>query len=875
MLQPLRRLLPANTSASLLRLAALFVGAYALALTISPAVRQRAFEGLGQLRWAHWLGLAVWLGSFVVLHRQVRKHFPHRDIFLVPLVAFLSGWGLLTIWRLTTVFGLRQSLWVAVCTGLFILALRAKDQILPTLRRYKYLILLAGFAITALTIFFGTNPSGIEPRLWLGCCGVYFQPSEILKLLLVIYLAAYLADRQPLTSGWLALLVPTALMTGVALLLLLGQHDLGTAWVFIFIYMIMIYAAAGKRRVLVASLFILVVALIAGYELVGLVHQRVEIWINPWADPSGSGYQIVQGILAVASGGMLGRGPGMGSPGIVPVSHSDFIYTSIVEETGLVGAIALLLLISLLCLRALRISLQARDTYQRYLAIGLCAYLASQSILIIGGNIRMLPLTGVTLPFVSYGGSSLLASFIALLLLCLISNDGINRAAPLPGSRPTLAIAGIIFAAFGTAALTTGWWSLTRGPDLLTRADNARRALSDRYVARGALVDRNREIFSRTTGQRGEYQREYLLPDLANVLGYSHEAFGQSGLEAGLDGILRGEEYQPTLGLWLSHLLYGEPSPGLDVRISLDAELTTLANDLLAGQTGAAVVLEAETGEVLTLASQPGFDPKELNKNWEALSRADDSPLLNRAAQGAYPPGTTLGPFLLAAARSAGVVPQLPTELEFTFNDQRFDCLTNPEGIQSWDVLIASACPGALVQLGLSLGGEQLLALFNDLGFYAAPDLPLELHAEVMPANLDLPEAAAIGQGGLLISPLQMARAICSLSNFGQMTEPKIVLEIEQAGGGWQPFGSLAETRQIVNGTFASGMAQNLSYPALSIWELTGQALGEGGQSYTWYLAGSLADQASADQCVVVLLESDDPVGARSIGRDLLSAARD
>src|SRR3990172_11551180 len=110
MLQPLRRLLLANTSASLLRLAALFVGAYALALTISPAVRQRAFEGLGQLRWAHWLGLAVWLGSFVVLHRQVRKHFPHRDIFLVPLVAFLSGWGLLTIWRVTTLFLFFQSL---------------------------------------------------------------------------------------------------------------------------------------------------------------------------------------------------------------------------------------------------------------------------------------------------------------------------------------------------------------------------------------------------------------------------------------------------------------------------------------------------------------------------------------------------------------------------------------------------------------------------------------------------------------------------------------------------------------------------------------------------------------------------------------------
>ncbi|MEX2162070.1 MAG: FtsW/RodA/SpoVE family cell cycle protein [Anaerolineales bacterium] len=468
--QPFRRLLHASVPASLLGLAALFLTIYAVALTLSPIVRDQVFSGLAQLRWEHWLGLAAWAGSFAILHRQVRKHFPNRDILLLPLVALLSGWGLLTIWRLTLEFGFRQSLWISVCSALFILALRFKDHILPTLRRYKYVVLLAGFAITALTIFLGTNPSGIEPRLWLGCCGLYFQPSEVLKLLLIIYLAAYLADRQPLTSGWLPLLMPTALMTGTALLLLLGQHDLGTAWVFIFIYMVMIFAVAGKRRVLVASLFILAVALFAGYELVGLVHQRVEIWINPWADPSGSGYQIVQGLLAVASGGTLGTGPGLGDPGIVPVAHSDFIYTSIVEETGLVGAIALLLLICLLCLRALRISLQARDSYQRYLAIGLAAYLASQSILIIGGNIRLLPLTGVTLPFVSYGGSSLLASFFALLLLCLISNDSANRAAPLTNPRPTLVIARVFLAAFGAAALLTGWWNVVRGPDLIRNA---------------------------------------------------------------------------------------------------------------------------------------------------------------------------------------------------------------------------------------------------------------------------------------------------------------------------------------------------------------------------------------------------------------------
>jgi cell division protein FtsW (lipid II flippase) len=871
--QPLRRLWTASTAASLFRLAVLFLGAYALALTISPVVRQRGFEGLSQLRWGHWVGLIVWVVSFWILDRQIRKALPFRDVFLVPLVALLSGWGLLTIWRLTTTFGWRQTLWIAVCSALLILALRFKDQILPMLRRYKYLILVAGFAITALTIFFGTNPSAEEPRLWLGGNGLYFQPSEILKLLLIIYLAAYLADRQPLTSGWVALLVPTALMTGAALLLLLGQRDLGTAWVFIFIYTILIYAAAGKRRVLVTSGFILLVALVAGYELVGLVHQRVEIWINPWVDPSGSGYQIVQGLLSVASGGLIGRGPGMGSPGVVPVSHSDFIYTSIVEETGLAGAIALLLIISLLCVRALRISLQARDSYQRYLAIGVCAYFASQSLLIIGGNIRMLPLTGVTLPFVSYGGSSLLASFFALLLLVLISNDSVNRAAALPRSRPTLVIGGLVLGAFGLAAVTTAWWGVVRGPDLLTRTDNVRRAEADRYVPRGALFDRNGLILSNTVGETGDYQRQYLFPDLSNVLGYSEGQLGQSGLEAGLDGILRGEENQPALGLWLNHVLFGQPSPGLDVRLTLDSQLTEAANELLAGELGAAVVLDAENGEILAAASQPGFDPALLAEDWEAITQAEDSPLVNRAVQGAYPPGTALGPFLLAAVRSDGPSPQLPLTTSFEVEGASVDCLFSPTDPQSYDSLIAAACPGASADLGLALGGDRLLELFVNLGFYGTLNLPWELHEQAMPSSLERPEAAAAGQGGLLVSPLQMARAACTLSNFGEIEQPTVVIEIELADGGWQPDGSTTEPKQVFESASATGVAQRLALPTRSIWEYTGQAWGEDGQGFTWYLAGSLPSQEGSRQCTAVLLESDNPGLARAIGRELLSAA--
>lgn len=872
---PLRRLLPASISASLLRLAALFLTLYALALTLSPAVRQHAFLGIGQLRWMHWIGVAVWIASMFWLDRRTRRALPNRDPFLVPVAALLSGWGLLTIWRLTPEFGLRQTLWLAVSAGMFVLALQRKQLVLSTLRRYKYVWLLTGFLITALTFLFGTNPSNIGPELWLGCCGLYFQPSELLKLLLIVYLAAYLADRQPLMSGLLPLLAPTALMTGAALLLLMVQRDLGTAWVFIFIYTILIYIAAGKRRVLLASLVILILALLAGYELVSLVHLRIESWLNPWLDPSGSSYQIVQALLAIANGGLFGRGPGMGSPGFVPVSHSDFIYTSIVEESGLLGAIALLALITFLAVRALRISLHARDAYQRYLAIGLSAYLASQSLLIIAGNIRMLPLTGVTLPFVSYGGSSMLISFFALLLLCLVSHDAVNRSAPLLKGKPTLIIAGGMLAAFGAAALVTGWWSVARGPDLLTRADNARRALSDRYVTRGALLDRNEQLLSQTIGAAGDYNRHYLHPKLGNVLGYSHPQFGQSGLEAGLDPILRGEEDQPALRLWLDHILYGQPSPGLDVKLTLDLNLQLAATQAFAQQHGAAVVLDAASGEILALASQPGFDASTLEADWESLLASADSPLLDRAAQGAYPPGSALGPFLLAAAREQETQMQLPADLTYTLKGQTLQCASRPNDAGDWDQLIAAGCPGALAQLGLALGEQSLMTLLTNLGFYQAPAIPLEIHSQTAPATLSTPGEAATGQGGLLISPLQLALAAAALSNSGHVPAAQLVLEVENPDGGWREYASPPEPASVFGNTAAMGAAQRLANADLGIWEFSARAVGANGRPYIWYLAGSLPSSGGPGRVAVVLLESYNATLARSIGRTLILDALD
>ena len=665
-------LLPDRIQGRLLTLAGIFLGLYSLALTLSPAARARSWDV--EYRWNHWPAFFVWLILFFIAHWQTERFLPKRDPYLLPVAALLSGWGMLTIWRLTPAFGLRQTLWLVVATVVLILGLRLPNH-LAFLRRYKYLWLTGGLFLTLMTLLLGTNPaSGSSPRLWLGCCGVYFQPSEPLKLLLIVYLAAYFADHQPVLrvswskrgddaesaeasasqpsrspSALLALLAPTIFMTGLTILLLLVQRDLGTATIFIVLFAAITYVATGRVFILVVSAVTLCVAGVAGNFLFEVVRLRVDAWLNPWLDPSGGSYQIVQSLLAVANGGLVGRGPGLGYPTLVPISHSDFIFAAILEESGLAGAIGLIALLMLIATSGLRIALNAPDFFRRYLAAGLTAYLVSQSVLIAGGNLRLLPLTGVTLPFVSYGGSSLLTAFISLLLLLKISQSAKTDPALLADSKSHLSLAGFLYGGLAAVALVTGWWAFWRGPALLERTDNPRRSIADRYVHRGALLDRHNKPLAATDGDPGEFTRQFLYPPLSPVIGYTHPVYGQSGLEASLDPYLRGIQGNPGLSVWWNHLLYGQPPPGLDVRLSLDMDLQRTADELLGDHAGALVLLNAQSGEVLVMASHPTFDPNQLDAEWAGLVANPDTPLLNRATQGLYQISDALGSLLEVA----------------------------------------------------------------------------------------------------------------------------------------------------------------------------------------------------------------------------------
>jgi peptidoglycan glycosyltransferase len=393
-------------------------------------------------------------------------------------------------------------------------------------------------------------------------------------------------------------------------------------------------------------------------------------------------------------------------------------------------------------------------------------------------------------------------------------------------------------------------------------------------VPRGALLDRDGQPLSINQGEPGAYTRAYLYPDFSPTLGYSHPIYGQSGLEASLDPILRGEEYQPALAYLMDEWLYGQTPAGLDVRLSLDAALQQQAADLLLGHTGAAVLLDSESGEILLLASSPTYDPHLLEDEeaWEALGSTGPSPLLNRAAQGAYPPGLALAPLLYTAARAQGLVPTEPGELSYPLNETTLDCRTTPIDPVSWAEVLAAGCPGPIARLGLALEAAGMASLFTDLGLYAEPPLRLDVYAPTTVA-IDRPGVAALGRSELRLSPLQLALAASSLTNFGVIPGPHIALAVEQADGVWLDLPALAEARAVLNSPLSTATAQELAGPNLTRWEHSALSTDEEGAVYSWYLAGTLPGAAAERFTIVILLEEDAPTLARTIGSRLLLSA--
>lgn len=382
-----------------------------------------------------WTLLAIWLLCAIPGGLILDRFLPHRDSLLFPLVMFLSGWGLVAIDRLAPTFADRQAIWLIVSVGSMLLV-AVFPHTLGWLRRFRYLLLALALGLLLATIVLGSNPSGIAtaPRLWLRFGPLYLQPSELMKIILVGFLASYLAEQTALSrinrmadnKAHLSarLLGPMLLMSTLSIVILVWQRDLGTAALFFIVYLLLLYLCSGDWKILVGGAVLIVLAGIVAYQLFDVLRLRVDIWLNPWPEADGRAYQIVQSLMAFGAGGIFGTGAGIGSPYYIPVVHSDFMFAALAEEWGLLGVITIVSCIGIICLRGLSIALtNGRRTYHQLFAVGLTMMLTVQAIMIMAGVLKLLPLTGVTLPFMSYGGSSLMVCFLMIGILLRLSAE--------------------------------------------------------------------------------------------------------------------------------------------------------------------------------------------------------------------------------------------------------------------------------------------------------------------------------------------------------------------------------------------------------------------------------------------------------------------
>ena len=482
-------------------------------------------------------------------------------------------------------------------------------------------------------------------RLWVSLGPISFQPGEFAKIALAIFFAAYLAERRELlaTGTWkvgpLHLpeprhLLPIAAAWGVTIVIMVGLNDLGSSLLFFTLFVVMLWVATERAAYLGVGALLFAVGAYMAYRIGVQGETRVERWLDPWADPQGSGYQILQGLYGLTDGGLLGTGLGRGSPDTVPLVETDFIFTALGEELGLFGGTAVLVAYLLLIGAGLRTALRTDNTFEKLLATGLTTILGVQAFIIIGGVTKLVPLTGITLPFVSYGGSSLISNYIILALLIRLSDSAARRRHelpddPTPGERwkalasappphdvatpwPTprwprpgnamnrqiRQLAAGLMVCYVMLFVTLNYWQVGRQEEMNARFDNTRAIRREFDRPRGPIVTADGVVVAQSIenppGSEFSYQRQYPTGELfAGVTGYYTFSFGATQLERTQNAVLTGDTGEQQLRN-LPNLITGGDDSG-SVRLTMRADLQAIARDALGEREGSIVVMNPRT----------------------------------------------------------------------------------------------------------------------------------------------------------------------------------------------------------------------------------------------------------------------------------------
>lgn len=733
--------------------------------------------------------------AFIIFVKTI-MHFLYfkSDELIVNLMLFFMDIGFLFQFRLNQSIAYRQLVFAfvaTICCTLIPLLFKFFTKGYTKYRSFDYLFIFLIFATLLLPFISGTEEV-YGARNWahfniLG--GITFQPSEIAKVLFIFYLASAFSRSKSIYD----LVIPT-MVSFFAILILVAQVDFGGSLIFFSIYLILLFVTTSSKLLLGLGISAITIASIFAYNFVYHVKVRVDIFLDPFASPYNEGMQILQSLFAIGTKAPFGAGFTKGYPSFVPVVESDFIFAGFAEEFGAIFAIFVIMLFFVFFLRGIKISRQSNEKYLILLSLGISCCFALQAFLIIGGNIKLIPLTGVTLPFISYGGTSVFISIIMVTILLRIDLMNLlceDDYKPLQLTRANISKVYMFYAiVYAILIIFMNKVVFIDSPKIISTVYNPRVSIVDDYYVRGEILDRNGETLAYSKrSDDGTLNRYYPYDNVfAHTVGSNSK--GKIGLELTNNFKLAdasNELFQMSKKLFFDDDVYAD-----SIKTTLDLDLQKYAYEQLGNRKGSVVVQETSTGKILAMVSYNNFNPNSFNSDFETLKGDEtNTPLINRATQGQYPPGS-----VFKIISSLDIIHNFDDYENYTYTCNGFaeingEKVTCNHGAVHGEVDLQKAfevsCNSYFASVIESMDNSTLkdeaeLCMYNQKVDF---DLPMSESTFVLNKSSETGETmhTAIGQGNTLTTILNMNMVTQSVANGGVMLQPYLVESIIKEDG--------------------------------------------------------------------------------------------
>lgn len=716
---------------------------------------------------------------FMFYHYMYKK----CSVLLLNNMCMLLAIGMIMLTRISFDKAFKQFLFIAVGSVLM-LVIPLFLQKGSIFRNFSAIYFVVGVTLLAVVVAIGATSYGAKLTISIGSFS--FQPSEFVKILFVFFIASMLYKGADLKRVFM-----TSCLSAVYVLLLVASKDLGGALLYFMAYLLMVYVASKKPIYLGAGFGGMAVACVAGYYLFSHVRTRVSVWLDPTADIDNKGYQICQSLFGIGTGSWFGLGIGEGLPAKIPIVDKDFIFSAISEEFGAVFAIGLILLCLSCFIVIINVSMQMKDKFYKLVGVGLSVLYATQVVLTIGGAIKFIPSTGVTLPLVSYGGSSMLST---LIVFGIVQGLYMRKAAAKSSGKKQVSnheynvVTYLFMTIFGAMILYMVYFLAFKSDDFINNEYNGLQTLFEEDVVKGDIITSDGYVIAETVvDDDGKTSRNYPYSGMfAHATGYSSSV--RTGLEKQLNfTLLRSNTFFVEQ---LMCELTNEKKMGDNVITTIRYDLQEAAYKAMGRYDGAVIAMEPSTGKILAMVSKPTYNPNTIDKDWENLQ--EGSALYNRATQGQYTPGSVFKMMTLLAYIECNPNSYQDYIYEctgkITINNKTVHCASHKaHGKVDLKTSFSKSCNASFVNMMQQIDEEMFQKLCDSMLFNQS--LPITFESSMSSFSIAekdenaLKMDTAIGQGKTLVSPLHMAMLASAVCNDGVVMRPQLIEKVENYQG--------------------------------------------------------------------------------------------